>query len=118
MSEGEATKNPDATNADATNADATTGEPQKKAKKAKKSSTKEGSGEAAAEGRKEFAPVGALPARTAYALALLSGVLYFLGFPGVDLWPISLFALVPLIVAMRGQTPRAPRGSGGWPASR
>ncbi|WP_437282606.1 apolipoprotein N-acyltransferase [Sorangium sp. So ce375] len=47
----------------------------------------------------------ALPARLAYALAALSGFFYFLGFPGMDLWPISFFGLVPLIVALRGQTP-------------
>ncbi|WP_437820450.1 apolipoprotein N-acyltransferase [Sorangium sp. So ce1078] len=46
-----------------------------------------------------------LPARLSYGLAALTGFLYFLGFPGVDLWPISFFGLVPLIVALRGQTP-------------
>lgn len=48
----------------------------------------------------------ALPARVAYPLALLSGLLYFLGFPGMDIWPISLIALVPLIVALKGQPAR------------
>lgn len=33
----------------------------------------------------------------AYALAALSGALYFLGFAGFDLWPLALFALVPLM---------------------
>jgi apolipoprotein N-acyltransferase len=33
----------------------------------------------------------------AYALAALSGALYFLGFAGFDLWPLSLIALVPLM---------------------
>ncbi|AUX22930.1 hypothetical protein SOCEGT47_034460 [Sorangium cellulosum] len=47
-----------------------------------------------------------LPARLACALAALSGLFYFLGFPGIDLWPISFFGLVPLIVALRGQAPR------------
>ncbi|WP_437593937.1 apolipoprotein N-acyltransferase [Sorangium sp. So ce1000] len=47
----------------------------------------------------------ALPARLAYALAALTGLFYFLGFPGMDLWPISFFGLVPLIVALRGQPP-------------
>lgn len=47
-----------------------------------------------------------LPARLACALAALTGLLYFLGFPGIDLWPLSFFGLVPLIVALRGQTPR------------
>lgn len=48
----------------------------------------------------------ALPGRIAYPLALLSGVLYFLGFPGIDIWPISLIALVPLIIALKGQPAR------------
>ncbi|WP_437693391.1 apolipoprotein N-acyltransferase [Sorangium sp. So ce176] len=46
-----------------------------------------------------------LPARLAYGLAALSGFFYFLGFPGMDLWPIAFFGLVPLIVALRGQSP-------------
>jgi apolipoprotein N-acyltransferase len=33
----------------------------------------------------------------AYALAALSGALYFLGFAGFDLWPLALIALVPLL---------------------
>jgi apolipoprotein N-acyltransferase len=33
----------------------------------------------------------------AYALAALSGALYFLGFAGFDLWPLALVALVPLM---------------------
>jgi len=33
-------------------------------------------------------------------------VLYFLAFPGIDWWPLSFVALVPLILALRGQTPR------------
>lgn len=79
-------------------------EPQKpKAKKAKKAKAE------------AFTPSGALPARVAYPLAFLSGFLYFLGFPGVDLWPLSFVALVPLIVAMRGQTPRRAAGLG-WMA--
>lgn len=57
----------------------------------------------------------ALPPRTAYALAVLSGLLYFIGFPGVDLWPVSLVALVPLIIALRGQPPRRAMGLG-WTA--
>lgn len=39
-------------------------------------------------------------------LALGSGILYFLAFPGVDIWPLGFVALVPLIVALRGQSPR------------
>ncbi|MEZ4447327.1 MAG: hypothetical protein R3B72_50075 [Polyangiaceae bacterium] len=42
----------------------------------------------------------------AYGLATLTGILYFLGFPGIDVWPLSLVALVPLLIAMRGQRTR------------
>lgn len=61
---------------------------------------------------REWKPIGALPPRKAYALAVLSGFLYFLGFPGMDIWPISLVALVPLIVALQGQPPRRAAGLG------
>jgi apolipoprotein N-acyltransferase len=47
-----------------------------------------------------------LGARVAAALAVLSGVLYFLAFPGLDIWPLGFVALAPLIVALRGQAPR------------
>jgi apolipoprotein N-acyltransferase len=50
-----------------------------------------------------FEPFGA---RTAAVLAFVSGLLYFLAFPGVDVWPLGFVALAPLIVALRGQTPR------------
>jgi len=56
-----------------------------------------------------------LPARVAYALATLTGLLYFLAFPGIDVWPLGFVALVPLIVAMRGQTPKRAAGLG-WTA--
>lgn len=51
-------------------------------------------------------------------LAVASGLLYFLAFPGVDAWPLGFVALVPLIVALRGQSPGTVRGSDGslaWP---
>jgi apolipoprotein N-acyltransferase len=38
-----------------------------------------------------------------------------LAFPGVEIWPLSFVALVPLIVALRGQTPRRAFGLG-WTA--
>ncbi|MGH7439305.1 MAG: apolipoprotein N-acyltransferase [Polyangiaceae bacterium] len=38
--------------------------------------------------------------------AVLSGLLYWLAFPGVDVWPLTFVAWVPLIVAMRGQSVR------------
>src|SRR5689334_1621407 len=53
-----------------------------------------------------------LPARFAYPLAVLCGFLYFLAFPGVDVWPLAFVALAPLIVALRGQTPRRALGLG------
>lgn len=54
----------------------------------------------------------ALAAAPAYGLAFLSGFLYFLAFPGIDLWPLSFVALVPLIVATRGQTAKRALGLG------
>jgi len=47
-----------------------------------------------------------LPAPLAYTGALLSGLLYFLAFGGMDVWPLTFVAWVPLIVSMRGQTTR------------
>lgn len=35
------------------------------------------------------------------ALAALSGVLYFLGFAGFDLWPLALIAYVPMLFALQ-----------------
>ncbi len=42
----------------------------------------------------------------ATGLAVLSGLLYFVAFPGIDVWPLSLVALAPLVVALRGQSPK------------
>ncbi|MEP7052850.1 MAG: apolipoprotein N-acyltransferase [Pseudomonadota bacterium] len=42
----------------------------------------------------------------AAAGAALCGVFYFLAFPGLDLWPLGFVALVPLRVALVGQTPK------------
>jgi apolipoprotein N-acyltransferase len=39
-------------------------------------------------------------------LAALSGVLYFLALPGLGAWPLAFVAQAPLLVALRGQTPR------------
>jgi len=44
--------------------------------------------------------------RIAYPLSFISGLLYWLAFPGVDVWPLSFVALVPLLVALSGQAPR------------
>jgi apolipoprotein N-acyltransferase len=42
----------------------------------------------------------------AYALGLATGLLYFLGFAGTDIWPCALVALFPMAVAMEGQSAR------------
>jgi apolipoprotein N-acyltransferase len=47
-----------------------------------------------------------LGAGAAYGLAFGAGILYWMAFPGVDLWPLALVAWVPLLVAMQGQTAR------------
>jgi apolipoprotein N-acyltransferase len=51
---------------------------------------------------------GALPlsAPIAYAGAFLSGILYWLAFPGIDAWPLAFVAWVPLLLAMHRQTAR------------
>jgi apolipoprotein N-acyltransferase len=60
-------------------------------KKAKKKGSKEGPDVLV---RGWLAPVG----------ALISGALYFVSFAGFDVWPLSFIALVPLYVALIGQT--------------
>jgi len=47
-----------------------------------------------------------LSAPLAYTGALLSGLLYWLAFPGMEMWPLALVAWVPLVVAVHGQTAR------------
>jgi apolipoprotein N-acyltransferase len=47
-----------------------------------------------------------LKPRVAYPLSFLSGLLYWLAFPGIDIWPLSFVALVPLFVALAGQRPK------------
>jgi apolipoprotein N-acyltransferase len=44
--------------------------------------------------------------RWAHALAIGTGLLYFLAFPGIDVWPLGFVAWVPLLVAMRGRSVR------------
>ena len=48
----------------------------------------------------------ALPGIWAAACAVLCGVCYFLAFPGIDFWPLGFVALIPLRVALVGQTPK------------
>lgn len=46
-------------------------------------------------------------------LALGTGTLLFLSFPGAaGLWPLAWIALVPLLIALRGATPRSAAGLG------
>lgn len=47
-----------------------------------------------------------LPFKHAAALAVLSGVFYWGAFPGTDVWPLAFVCWAPLLVALRGQTPR------------
>jgi apolipoprotein N-acyltransferase len=63
--------------------------------------------EKAARGR-VLPAAGALPlsAPLAYTGAVLSGLLYWLAFPGKDVWPLALVAWVPLIIAMHRQPTR------------
>jgi apolipoprotein N-acyltransferase len=60
-------------------------------------------------------PAGVLPlaAPLAYAGAALSGLLYWLAFAGMDVWPLAFVAWVPLVVAMHRQTARR-AGLLGW----
>jgi len=48
----------------------------------------------------------ALPTLWAVAAAVLCGVCYFLAFPGIDIWPLGFVALIPLRLALLGQTPK------------
>jgi apolipoprotein N-acyltransferase len=52
------------------------------------------------------AAVFPLPTGFAYAGAVLSGLLYWLAFAGMDVWPLAFVAFVPFWLALRGQTPR------------
>jgi len=47
-----------------------------------------------------------LPARLAYPAAVLSGLLYWLAFAGMDVWPLAFVAFIPFWIALHGQTPR------------
>ncbi|HEX2872858.1 MAG TPA: apolipoprotein N-acyltransferase [Polyangiaceae bacterium] len=47
-----------------------------------------------------------LKGKLAYPLAFVSGLLYWVAFPGIDVWPLAFIALVPLFVALAGQTPK------------
>ncbi len=47
-----------------------------------------------------------VPAKLAPVLGLVSGFLYFLAFAGIDIWPLTFVCLVPLYLALFGQTPK------------
>jgi apolipoprotein N-acyltransferase len=53
-------------------------------------------------------PLGTLPlpAKLAYPGAVVSGLLYWLAFAGMDVWPLTFVALVPLVLAIHRQAPR------------
>jgi apolipoprotein N-acyltransferase len=51
-------------------------------------------------------PVFPLGPASATSAAVLTGLLYWLAFPGVDAWPLAFVAFVPLLLALRGQTPK------------
>ncbi len=44
--------------------------------------------------------------RLSRLLALLTGVLYFLAFPGIDVWPLAFVAWLPLLWALEGKSAR------------
>jgi apolipoprotein N-acyltransferase len=43
-------------------------------------------------------------------LAVATGLAYFLAFPGIDIWPLSFVAWVPLLVALRGRSVKTATG--------
>lgn len=52
------------------------------------------------------APHVRLKALPAAGLAVLSGVLYWAAFPGIDVWPLAFICWAPLLVAIYDQPPR------------
>jgi apolipoprotein N-acyltransferase len=47
-----------------------------------------------------------LPLLPALAFAIASGLLYFLAFAGMDVWPLAFVCFVPYWIAIHGQTPK------------
>ncbi len=47
-----------------------------------------------------------LGTKTGLVAAVLTGLLYFLAFPGIDLWPFAFVAWVPWMMALKGASPR------------
>lgn len=56
-----------------------------------------------------------VPPRVAYGLSVATGLLYFVAFPGIDVWPLAFVALAPLMIAMRNQPVKVATLSG-WAA--
>ncbi|MSP25748.1 MAG: apolipoprotein N-acyltransferase [Myxococcales bacterium] len=52
--------------------------------------------------------------RAAVLLATLTGVLFPIAFVGIGVWPVGFIAWVPLLLALRGQTPRLALKLGLW----
>ncbi len=48
----------------------------------------------------------AVSPRVAFGLAVASGLLYFLAVPGIDVWPLAFVVFAPIMIALRGQTPK------------
>lgn len=51
-------------------------------------------------------PLGRSPRLTGLALAALTGLLFYISFPGLDLWPVAFVAWTPWMVALRYATTR------------
>lgn len=69
----------------------------------------EGAGRRASTRGSEETPRSGAPlvrGRLAELGAIASGVLYFVAFAGIDVWPLTFVCLVPLYVALAGQTPK------------
>jgi len=71
-------------------------EPSEKARASKRSADRD----------EDWRPHPIVSPRAAWVLVALSAVLCPLGFAGFDIWPLAFVAWVPLIVALRGQTPK------------
>ncbi len=53
-----------------------------------------------------------ITARRAFLLAALSGTLYFIGFVGFDIWPLSFICSVPVLWALLPRAGEKPLGTG------
>jgi apolipoprotein N-acyltransferase len=63
-------------------------------------------GESAGDGGPDEPPEGLVSPLVACALAALGGALFFLGMPGMDLWPVAFVAQAPFYLALLHQPPR------------